>query len=74
MRKMICINIINSKYPCLPPGGGLAEEGEMIDVVEVSIDEVRAMVDGPDEVTSPAGLLYGLSWFLRHKAPPLQTS
>ncbi|KAK4299921.1 hypothetical protein Pmani_027843 [Petrolisthes manimaculis] len=54
-------------------GGGLAEEGEMIDVVEISVDEVRAMVNGPEEVTSPAGLLFGLSWFLQHKAPPAPT-
>lgn len=49
-------------------GGGLADEGEMIEVVEMSIPEVRQYLNQSD-VNSPGGLLFGLMWFLNNKAP-----
>nr|XP_045618549.1 uridine diphosphate glucose pyrophosphatase NUDT14-like [Procambarus clarkii] len=49
-------------------GGGIADEGEMIEVVEMSITELRVFLNQP-EVNCPGGLLFGLMWFLQHKAP-----
>lgn len=50
------------------PGGGLVDEGEVIEVVEMTIPQVEAYVDAPDNL-SPPGFLFGLLWFLRNKAP-----
>ncbi|KAK7015182.1 Nudix hydrolase 14, chloroplastic [Halocaridina rubra] len=52
----------------LASGGGLEDEGEMIDVVEMSIPEVRALLQ-KDQVPSPGGFLFGIMWFLQNKAP-----
>lgn len=49
-------------------GGGLASEGEFIDVVEMTIPEVRKFMS-QEVVLSPGGLLFGLMWFLANKAP-----
>lgn len=49
-------------------GGGLVSEGEMIEVVEMSIPELHIFLKQP-EVNSPGGLLFALMWFLQHKAP-----
>ncbi|KAG0712896.1 Uridine diphosphate glucose pyrophosphatase [Chionoecetes opilio] len=54
-------------------GGGLEEEGELIDVVEMSVPEVKDFLSKP-EVLAPAGFLYAISWFLLHKAPATTTS
>ena len=48
-------------------GGGLAEEGELIEVVELSVAEVKNMLVEP-EVNASAVTLYGLMWFLNHKS------
>ncbi|KAG8228118.1 hypothetical protein J437_LFUL000120 [Ladona fulva] len=50
------------------PGGGNIEEGELIDVVELSIPEVKKLLSEPS-VLSPGGFLFALSWFLQHKGP-----
>ena len=47
-------------------GGGLAEEGELIEVVDLSVAEVKGMLAEP-EVNASAVTLYGLMWFLKHK-------
>ena len=47
-------------------GGGLAEEGELIEVVEMGVEEVREMV-GKKEVNVSASALYGIMWFLLNK-------
>ena len=47
-------------------GGGLAEEGELIEVVEMSIEEVENFVKKTDVVTTPH-TLYGIMWFLANK-------
>ncbi|CAL8133137.1 unnamed protein product [Orchesella dallaii] len=47
-------------------GGGLAEEGEFIEVVEMSVAEARKLVEN-EEVTRTSGLLFGVMWFLANK-------
>jgi len=47
-------------------GGGLAEEGEMIEVVEVPVSEVKEMIKEPS-LNSPTFTLYGIYWFLMNK-------
>ncbi|XP_050729186.1 uridine diphosphate glucose pyrophosphatase NUDT14-like [Eriocheir sinensis] len=54
-------------------GGGLEAEGEMIEVVEMGLPEVKEFLAAP-EVTAPSGLLFGLTWFLYNKAPGVSTS
>jgi len=49
-------------------GGGLASEGEMIDVVEMTIPEIRKFIE-QDSVPSPGGFLFGVMWFLTNRAP-----
>ena len=47
-------------------GGGLVEEGEMITVVEMSVEQVKSYIS-QENVNSPVGLLYGLQWYLTNK-------
>jgi len=49
-------------------GGGLESEGEMIDVIEKSVEETRAYLK-QSEVLAPGGLLFALMWFMQNKAP-----
>jgi len=44
------------------PGGGLAEEGEMIEVVEYTIEQARTLFTD-ETVNKVHGLLYSLYWF-----------
>ncbi|XP_058792233.1 uridine diphosphate glucose pyrophosphatase NUDT14-like [Phymastichus coffea] len=48
------------------PGGGAEEEGELIEIVEMSIDEVKEYVNS-EEVQSPPCFLNGIAWFLANK-------
>lgn len=48
-------------------GGGLVAEGELIEVVEMSMSEVQDYIH-QDEVCSPAGLLFALNWFINTMA------
>ena len=48
-------------------GGGLAAEGEMIEVVELGLEEVREWIRSPN-LNSPTFTLYGLMWFMANKA------
>jgi len=54
-------------------GGGLAEDGENIEVVYLSTEDVDDFLRNSDKVV-PAGLLFGLQWFqyakATHKLPP----
>lgn len=43
-------------------GGGLAEEGELIEVVEMDIQQGRKLIYD-ETVNRPCGLLFGLQWF-----------
>ena len=48
-------------------GGGLAEEGELIEVVEMTVEEVKQLLAEPEVNLTPFAL-YGLMWFLAHKS------
>lgn len=48
-------------------GGGLADEGEMIDVYFLPVDKVQQFVDDPSIENRPGGALFALTWFLRKK-------
>ncbi|XP_015455096.1 uridine diphosphate glucose pyrophosphatase [Pteropus alecto] len=52
------------------PGGGLAEEGELIEVVHLPLDGAQAFADNPD-VPKTLGVIFGISWFLSCVAPGL---
>ena len=52
-------------------GGGLVEEGEMIDVVEMTVDQVKEYLS-KETVNSPAGLLYALQWYLTNRLPHIR--
>lgn len=49
-------------------GGGLAHEGEFIDVVEMTIPELKKFIE-QDSVPSPGGFLFAILWFFNNKAP-----
>merc|ERR1712110_1023075 len=48
------------------PGGGLVEEGEMINVVEMTVSEAKEYISR-DQVDSPIGLLFGIQWYLQNR-------
>ena len=48
-------------------GGGLAEEGEFIDVIEMSIPESKLYAT-QDQINSPGTFLFGLYWFYLNKS------
>lgn len=48
-------------------GGGVVDDGEWVEVIEMSIDEVKSYL-AQEEVNSPTFTLYGLHWFLSNKA------
>ncbi|XP_047652216.1 uridine diphosphate glucose pyrophosphatase NUDT14 isoform X1 [Phacochoerus africanus] len=52
------------------PGGGLAEEGELIEVVHLPLDGAQTFADDPD-VPKTLGVIFGISWFLSCVAPVL---
>ncbi|XP_014447725.1 uridine diphosphate glucose pyrophosphatase isoform X1 [Tupaia chinensis] len=52
------------------PGGGLAEEGELIEVVHLPLGAAQAFADNPD-VPKTLGVIFGISWFLNQVAPGL---
>ena len=52
-------------------GGGLVEEGEMIDVVEMTVDQVKDYLTR-ETVNSPVGLLYALQWYLSNRLPNIK--
>ena len=47
-------------------GGGLPQEGELIEVVELPLDQIKQFL-GQSCVNSPSFTLYGLQWFLANK-------
>jgi len=50
-------------------GGGLPEEGELIEVTELSVPEVKQIMN-QEHVRIPTFTMYALYWFLMNKAPP----
>ncbi|XP_036134905.1 uridine diphosphate glucose pyrophosphatase NUDT14 [Molossus molossus] len=53
------------------PGGGLAEEGELIEVVHLPLGDAQAFSDNPD-IPKTLGVIFGISWFLNCVAPGLR--
>lgn len=52
------------------PGGGLAQEGELIEVVHLNLDEAQAFADNPN-VPKTLGVIFAISWFFTHVVPHL---
>lgn len=52
------------------PGGGLAEEGELIEVVHLNLDDAQAFADNPD-IPKTLGVIFAISWFFRQVVPHL---
>jgi hypothetical protein len=50
------------------PGGGNIEEGEFIEVVEMTIPEAKKYMD-KGTVLSPGGFIFALLWFFQNKSP-----
>lgn len=48
-------------------GGGLANEGEDIVVVEYTIPQIRDIVTKPEVLNGSSTFLFGLMWFLTNK-------
>lgn len=49
-------------------GGGGGVEDEIIEVVEYTMDEARALVAQGSRVNGPPSFLFGVLWFLCNKA------
>ena len=48
-------------------GGGLVEEGEMIDVVDIPVSEgMKFVMD--DNVNKPVGMMFAVLWFFQNKS------
>lgn len=47
-------------------GGGDESEGEVIEIVEMNIPEIKDYIKSKT-VQSPASFLFGVSWFLLNK-------
>ncbi|XP_045864916.1 uridine diphosphate glucose pyrophosphatase NUDT14 isoform X2 [Meles meles] len=52
------------------PGGGLAEEGELIEVVHLPLEGARSFAEDPD-VPKTLSVIFGISWFFSCVAPGL---
>ncbi|XP_046992730.1 uridine diphosphate glucose pyrophosphatase NUDT14-like [Schistocerca americana] len=50
------------------PGGGIIEEGEFIEVIEMTVDEVKQYLASGD-VRSPGGFMFALTWYLHNRLP-----
>ena len=48
-------------------GGGLVEEGEMIDVVDIPVSEAMKFVMD-DNVNKPVALMFAVLWFFQNKS------
>ncbi|KAG8287125.1 Nudix hydrolase 14, chloroplastic [Homalodisca vitripennis] len=57
----------NVAVPC-PVGGGVAEEGEFVEVVEKTLPEAKQMLE-EETFNSPPEFLYGLLWIFHYIFP-----
>jgi len=48
-------------------GGGLAHEGEDIEVVEYTIPQIRDIITQSEVLNGSSSFLFGLMWFLANK-------
>jgi len=62
---VISTNIAET-FPMNFSGGGNVEEGEFIEVVELTIPEAKKYMD-KGTVLSPGGLIFSLLWFFQNK-------
>jgi len=53
-------------FPMNFSGGGNVEEGEFIEVVEMTVPEAKKYVN-KGMVLSPGGLIFALLWFFQNK-------
>lgn len=51
------------------PNSGGGVDGEIIEIVEYSIDEVRDIIKQGSKLNSAPSFLFGILWFLSNKAP-----
>ena len=47
-------------------GGGNPDEGELIEVVEIPVNEILAFVMD-ESIEKPVGLLFGVTWYMTCK-------
>ena len=59
-------NIKKVTSKCNLIGGGLEQEGEMIEVVDLTLTEAKAYLSN-ENVNVPSEFLYGLMWFFKNK-------
>ncbi len=52
-------------------GGGLAHEGEFIEVFELKCSEIKDFIKN-ERIEKPGGLLYSLNWFLYEREHDLK--
>lgn len=52
-------------------GGGLADEGEFIEITELTISEAKRVCDDTSSINVHDGVLLGLLWFFFYKAPTM---
>ncbi|XP_008854589.1 uridine diphosphate glucose pyrophosphatase isoform X3 [Nannospalax galili] len=52
------------------PGGGLQEEGELIEVLHLTLDDAQAFADNPN-IPKTLGVIFAISWFFTQVAPHL---
>lgn len=52
------------------PGGGLEEEGELIEVVHLKLDDAQAFAENPD-IPKTLGVIFAISWFFSQVVPHL---
>ena len=48
-------------------GGGIVEEGEMIDVIEIPRSEVMTFVMD-ESINKPVGIMFAVLWYFQNKA------
>lgn len=65
LQTMFYCEVADSDKAC--DGGGV--DGEIIEVVEYSMEEARQLVTQGASVSSPPSFLLGVLWFLTNKAP-----
>jgi len=61
---LFCLSVTDADR--VNAGGGNPSEGERIQVVELTVDQLREYL-GRDDILSPPGFLFGLYWFFAHK-------
>ena len=53
-------------------GGGLQEEGEYVEVIELSLEDAQKICEETTTVNNYCGFIYGLLWFFHNKNSHIQ--